>query len=155
MAGSLSLLVNGQSCAISAPAQTPLLWLLRDELACSSPKYGCGLEQCGACAVLIDDTPSPSCRVSVGAVAGRRITTHEGLAGDAVYEAVVEALARRNAGQCGYCLPGIVIALVALARRPARPGRQEVLDRLDEHLCRCGSQPRVLLAAQDVLEDPR
>lgn len=145
----IDLVVNGTPHALDADPDTPLLWVLRDDLGDPSPKYGCGLEQCGACEVLVEGVPRPSCRLPVSDVAGREVTTPAGLTD----EPIVQALLARNAGQCGYCLPGIVTTLVALARRGTPMSRAEIATALDEHLCRCGSQPRVLLAALDVLGD--
>ena len=146
-----ALRVNGATQTVSAPGQTPLLWVLRD-LGLVSVKYGCGAGQCGACTVLIDGTATTSCQVPLHDAADAAVTTHEGLAGDPAYERVTEALVGRNAGQCGYCLPGIALTLVSLARRRQPVGRDELLSRLDGHLCRCGSHPRILRAALEVLD---
>ena len=151
-AESTALRVNGTVHEVSAPGETPLLWVLRD-LGLVSVRYGCGAGQCGACTVLIDATATASCQVPLRASTDVAITTHEGLAGDPAYERVAEALVSRNAGQCGYCLSGITLTLVSLARRPEQVGRDELLSRLDGHLCRCGAHPRILRAALAVLGD--
>ena len=141
--------VNGSS--VSPPADDVLLWVLRGDLGLVGAKYGCGLDQCGACRVLIDGVPMASCQVTVGDVGERAVTTIEALVDTPEGRAVVDALLARNAGQCGYCLPGIAVTLIALARRQARLTRAEVAAALDPHLCRCGSQPRILDAAMDVV----
>jgi nicotinate dehydrogenase subunit A len=150
------LVVNGRRVEIGDPPTTPLLWALRD-LGCFSVKYGCGLEQCGACRVLIERVPSAACRVDVGDVGDRHVETLEALAAEPAGQRVVYALLERTAAQCGYCLPGIVVTLTHLARQQA-PGaspltRADLVRALDPHLCRCGSQPRIIAAALDVLGD--
>lgn len=141
------LRVNGDECVLTTHPGAALLWALRDELGCSSAKYGCGVEQCGACRVLIDGAPASSCAVTVGQAAGRAVTTLEGLVRDARATRVVDALIGLDAGQCGYCLPGIVTTLVALQERPVAPSRADLLQALDVHLCRCGTQTRIIAAA--------
>lgn len=149
---SSALRVNGTVHEVSAQAETPLLWILRD-LGLASVRYGCGLGQCGACTVLIDGMATAACQVPLRAATDVAITTHEGLAGDPAYERVVEALVSWNAGQCGYCLSGITLTLVSLVRRPQQVGRDELVSRLDGHLCRCGAHPRILRAALEALGD--
>lgn len=145
-----TLTVNGEERHLASDRQTPLLWVLRDELGCSSPKYGCGLEQCGSCRVLLDGVPAASCRITLGEVDGSAVTTLEELARQPEGEAVIQALVAVNAGQCAYCIPGIAVTLTALVRRPP-PDWAGVLRALDDHLCRCGSQPRILRVARDLL----
>ena len=144
------LIVNGEERQASSDARMPLLWVLRDEFGCSSPKYGCGLEQCGACRVLLEGVPTASCRITLGDVDGRSVSTLEGLRQQPAGRRVVETLIGANVGQCAYCIPGIAVTLTGLAeRRPATWA--EVLRALDDHLCRCGSQPRILKAARLLL----
>jgi nicotinate dehydrogenase subunit A len=144
--------VNGE--AVAAPGDDVLLWVLRGDLGLVAAKYGCGLDQCGACRVLVDGRPMASCQLRVDDVGERPVETLESLVVTAEGRAVVDALLARNAGQCGYCLPGIAVTLIALVRgggvRRALT-RAEVAAALDPHLCRCGSQPRILDAAMDVL----
>lgn len=147
----IHLTVNGASEEVDAPADSVLLWVLRDSFGCSSAKYGCGLEQCGACRVLVDGVPAASCQVTVGDVADRPVTTLEGLRDTVEGRRVVDSLLARNAGQCAYCLPGIAVTLIELARRQAAVDRATLLRALDDHLCRCGSQPRIIRAAIDAL----
>jgi aerobic-type carbon monoxide dehydrogenase small subunit (CoxS/CutS family) len=146
--------VNGVEHDLAVAPELPLLWALRDEVGLSSPKYGCGLEQCGACFVLVDCQPAASCRLPCGDVAGRPVHTLEALLEEPEGREVLDALVAANAAQCGYCLPGIAVTLIWLARR--RPlDWSEVVRGLDDHLCRCGSHPRILRVAARLFEkDP-
>lgn len=138
------LIVNGEARAVTAHPDTPLLWVLRD-LDDYSAKFGCGLGQCGACRVLVDGLCRFSCHVPVGELGDADVRDDPAaIAGQGV-------LMAHNAGQCGYCLPGIVVTLVNLARRGERLSEDDIRLALDDHLCRCGSQPRILRAAFDVL----
>jgi aerobic-type carbon monoxide dehydrogenase small subunit (CoxS/CutS family) len=146
------LRVNGQERELTTHSRAALLWALRDELGCSSVKYGCGVEQCGACRILIDGVPASACAVTVGAAAGRDVTTLEGLVRDERASRVVDAMIALDAGQCGYCLPGIVTTLVALGGRSVTaPSHRDVVRALDAHLCRCGAQTRIVAAARAAL----
>ena len=140
--------VNGAEHDLETHPRAALLWALRDEVGCSSVKYGCGAGQCGACRVLVDGTPESSCLITIAEAVGRDVRTLEGYVADGTAGPVVDALLAIDAGQCGYCLPGIVTTLVGLQQRAA-PGltRDELLRALDEHLCRCGSHTRILAAA--------
>jgi aerobic-type carbon monoxide dehydrogenase small subunit (CoxS/CutS family) len=140
--------------ALTTEPATPLLWALRDELGLVGAKFGCGLEQCGACRVLVDGAPRATCQLPTGDVEGRTVTTIEALASQPSGRRVIEAMLARNAGQCGYCLPGIAVTLTALVERGRPMTRAEIARELDPHLCRCGSQPRIIAAALDVLGEP-
>lgn len=121
---------------------TPLIYVLHDAgLRDMTPKLGCGREQCGSCRVLVDSAPEYACTLAAGAVDGRHVETSAGLD-----TAVRRALLDANATQCGYCLPGIVVAAEALFRRVPNPTREAIAAALDPQLCRCGSHPRVLRA---------
>ena len=125
---------------------TPLLYVLRGPaVGDMTPKHGCGREQCGACRVLVDGKPAYACTVPAGEVEGRRVETAAGLD-----TPVRRALVESNATQCGYCLPGIIVAAEALFRTNRRPSRDEIVAALDSQLCRCGSHPRVLRALIDL-----
>lgn len=146
----VELRVNGGTRAVDVPERTPLLWALRDQLGLLAAKYGCGLEQCGACTVLVGGVAQPSCRVPVADVAGQEITTLEALREQPEGRQVVDALVEANAAQCGYCLPGIAVTLTWLVRRSPVPW-DEAVRALDDHLCRCGSYPRILRVARRLL----
>ena len=136
--------VNGKAVQSAAGATTPLLDVLRNELDLKGSRYGCGLEQCGACMVLVDGAIAYACTRDVASVAGRRITTADGLADHPIYA----ALLAEQAGQCGYCLSGIMIAAKALLDANPRPSRTEIAAALDGNLCRCGTHTRILKAVE-------
>ena len=139
----ISFQLNGQVARFAdGQGDTPLIYVLRDDgLREMTPKFGCGLEQCGACRVLVDGSPEYACTLLAGAVANRHVETSAGMDG-AVRHALIDA----NATQCGYCLPGIIVAAEALFRVDPHPTRARIAEALDAQLCRCGSQPRVLRA---------
>lgn len=144
----LNLRINGEDRNIISDPETPLVYVLRDELKLKGTKLGCGLEQCGACAVLVDGKTELSCVSAAATFAGREIVTVEGVseleAGRRVQAAFVEV----NAAQCGYCTAGLVVAVAGLVSGNADLDRAAVKVSLDKHLCRCGSHPRVLRAAE-------
>lgn len=147
----VELNVNGTDHQVTADPATPLLFVLRNHLGLTGAKLGCGQEQCGACAVLVDGVSTLCCSSPVGEFAGRRIVTVEGLSEDGG-NAVQRAFADLAASQCGYCTPGLVIAATALLQRLPKPGRDEIREALTPHLCRCGSHPRVLRAIDRLVE---
>jgi nicotinate dehydrogenase subunit A len=137
---SVELRVNGQTVRVAVDATTLLLDVLRNELGLRGSRYGCGLEQCGSCMVLIDGEPSYSCAREVGSVAGRSITTIEGLGTPEAPHVLQRGFLQEQAGQCGYCLSGTIISAAALLARVPRPSRAQIVAALDKHLCRCGTQ---------------
>jgi aerobic-type carbon monoxide dehydrogenase small subunit (CoxS/CutS family) len=140
--------VNGNSVAIDSDGSAPLLSVLRDRLGLRGSKFGCGTEQCGACMVLIDGKPEHACAREVGTLAGHSITTVEGLGRDGELHPLQQAFLDEQAGQCGYCLAGILISAAALLERNPSPGRDDIIAALDPHLCRCGIHNRVVRAVQ-------
>ncbi len=145
---SLSLRINGQAREISSDPETPLLFVLRNELKLMGAKLGCGLEQCGACAVLVDGEPTLTCSAPTATFEGKEIVTVEGLSEDAVGRRVQDAFVQVNAAQCGYCTAGLVVAVTGLVARGAPEDPSAVKEALAPHLCRCGSHPRVLEAVE-------
>ncbi|WP_082478598.1 MULTISPECIES: (2Fe-2S)-binding protein [unclassified Rhizobium] len=145
---SVSLTVNDAVRRVDAKPETPLLYILRNDLALNGPKYGCGLGECGACAVLVDNRPVRSCTVPLGAVGTRRVTTLEGLAVDGVPHPVQRAFIEEAAAQCGYCLNGMIIAIVGLLARNSDPSENDIREALRHHLCRCGTHMEILAAAR-------
>jgi len=141
----LALEVNGKRCDVAASGDTPLLYVLRNDLGLKSPRFGCGTEQCGACVVLVEGKPVYSCTTPVDAVRGKRVTTVEGLGAEAPHP-LQEALIAEQAAQCGYCLSGIMLRAVALLESRREPSEAEVRAALDPHLCRCGSHNRIVRA---------
>ena len=148
MSGTIDLVVNGRAVSVEADGSTPLLSVLRDELALRGTKFGCGTEQCGCCMVLIDGKPQHSCTREIATVAGRAVTTIEGLSANGSLHPLQHALLEEQAGQCGYCLPGIVISATALLDTNPTPSRADIIEALDPHLCRCGIHNRVIRAVQ-------
>lgn len=144
----IDLVINGRPVRLEVDSTKPLLAVLRDDLGLRGSRFGCGLEQCGACMVLIDGEPEFSCAREIGTVAGRSITTVEGLSVNGKLHPLQEAFLREQAGQCGYCLSGILISAAALLARNPRPSRAEVANALDRHLCRCGMHNRIIRAVQ-------
>jgi nicotinate dehydrogenase subunit A len=144
----IDLTVNGQAHSVNVADTTPLLDVLRNQLDLKGSRYGCGLEQCGSCMVLVDGTPVHACSREVGTVAGKSITTIEGLGTIAQPHPLQLAFLDEQAGQCGYCLSGIIIEAKALLDHNPSPSRAEIAAALDTHLCRCGAQPRILRAVE-------
>jgi aerobic-type carbon monoxide dehydrogenase small subunit (CoxS/CutS family) len=142
--------VNGRPCRVETDGSTPLLSVLRDHLDLRGTKFGCGTEQCGACMVLIDGRPEYSCTREVSTVAGRSVTTVEGLGANGALHPLQQAFLDEQAGQCGYCLSGILVSAAALLSSNAKPTRAEIVSALDPHLCRCGIHNRVIRAVQRV-----
>jgi nicotinate dehydrogenase subunit A len=146
MSGGYDLIVNGASVHVETDGTKPLLSVLRDELALRGSRFGCGTEQCGACMVLIDGEPEYSCAREIQSLAGKTVTTVEGLSTNGKLHPLQQAFLDEQAGQCGYCLSGILISAAALLGRNPRPSRGEIAVALDRHLCRCGMHNRVLRA---------
>jgi nicotinate dehydrogenase subunit A len=145
---SVDLTVNGRAVRVVADAATPLLDVLRNELGMKGSRYGCGLEQCGTCMVLIDGEASYSCAREISSVAGRSVTTIEGLGTQEAPHVLQRAFLEEQAGQCGYCLSGIIISAAALLARNPAPTRADIVAALDKHLCRCGTHTRIIAAVQ-------
>lgn len=145
---SIEIAVNGQSHRVEAAPDTPLLYILRNDLHLNSVRFGCGISRCGACAVLIDGTPARSCAVPVGDVAGREVITLEGLGGPDNLHPLQQAFLDEQAGQCGYCLSGMIIEAAYLLERNRQPTEAEIRTALDGTLCRCGAHVRIVRAVQ-------
>ncbi|HEX9012468.1 MAG TPA: (2Fe-2S)-binding protein [Anaerolineaceae bacterium] len=147
-AENLVITVNGRSHSVRSAPDTPLLYVLRGELGLHGPQFGCGLEQCGACRVLIGAEAKPSCKISVSEVGSAAVTTLEGLGEDGALHPVQRAFIEENAAECGYCLNGMIITTAALLLQNPHPSDQKVRAALDGNLCRCGSHLRILRAVQ-------
>ena len=142
----INLKVNGQTRRTNAKPDTPLLYVLRNDLALNGAKFGCGLSQCGACTVLHNGKPVRSCETPIGAIGTGEITTIEGLGTIDKLHPLQKAFIHEQAAQCGYCTSGILISAAALLRSIPRPTEAEVRAALDRNLCRCGSHNRVVRA---------
>ncbi|MFI4982905.1 MAG: (2Fe-2S)-binding protein [Nevskiales bacterium] len=139
----MQLKVNGKALSVEADPDTPLLWVLREELGLTGTKFGCGVAACGACSVHLDGSVMRSCSVPVGEAAGREVTTIEGLkAADGTLHPVQQAWIDVQVPQCGYCQSGQIMAAVALIREKGSPSEADV-DAAMTNLCRCGTYPRI------------
>ncbi|WP_240791290.1 (2Fe-2S)-binding protein [Roseomonas sp. AR75] len=144
--------LNGAPVAPEIEPDAPLLAALRGPLGLSGPRFGCGTEQCGACVVLLDGAPAFACTLPVSAAAGRQVETVEGLGTPEAPHPLQAAFLDLQAGQCGYCLSGILMAAAALLRRVAQPSDAEITAALAPHLCRCGSHNRIIRAVRRAAE---
>jgi len=158
MASKLKIRVNERAYEVSAAADTPLLYVLSNELELQGPRFGCGLAQCGSCSVLVDGAEIRSCVTPVSAVAGKSVTTLEGLphwyakqkklAKAPALHPVQQAIIDEQAVQCGYCFNGIIVQAAELLAKTPQPTEAEIRTAMNGHLCRCGSYPRVIKAIQ-------
>ncbi|MCC2674167.1 MAG: (2Fe-2S)-binding protein [Ramlibacter sp.] len=142
---SLGLRVNGQERTVDAPGHAPLLDLLRNACGLKGTRFGCGTGACGACHVLVDGASVPACDTPAWAVQGKSVVTVEGLAGKGAPH-LQQAFIEEQAGQCGYCLSGILVSATALLERTPKPTEAQVREALDRHLCRCGAHNRIVRA---------
>lgn len=145
---STTIIVNGTRHEITAAPETPLLYVLRNDLGLTGPKFGCGLGQCGACMVHIDGTAVRSCTTPLSAAARGPITTIEGLGSLEKPHPVQQAFIDEQAAQCGYCINGIVMATAALIARNKQPTRTQIRSSLNGNLCRCGTHMRIMRAVE-------
>lgn len=158
MPNDLTFTVNGEKRTVSSAPDTPLLYVLTDELALQGPRFGCGLGQCGSCSVLVNGVEARSCQTRVSAVAGKSVTTLEGLpawyaaqkklATPPALHPVQQALLDEQALQCGYCFNGMIIKASELLAKTPQPTDRQIVTAMNGHLCRCGTYPRVLKAIQ-------
>jgi isoquinoline 1-oxidoreductase alpha subunit len=147
----MKLNVNGSEREVDAPADMPLLWVLRDLMGLTGTKFGCGIAQCGACTVHIDGAPLRACITPVSAVAGRKITTIEGLSSDGQHP-VQQAWAELDVVQCGYCQSGQIMSAVALLAVIPKPTDTDIDQALSGNICRCGTYPRIRAAVHRAAE---
>lgn len=144
----LTLQVNGQSRQTNSDPATPLLYVLRNDFALNGAKFGCGLGQCGACTVMVDGKAVYSCLVPIGAVAGRPITTVEGLGTAEKPGPMQKAFMEEQAAQCGYCIPGMMMRAQALLQQNPAASEEDIRAHMQPNLCRCGTHMRILRAVQ-------
>ena len=145
---SISIEVNGRVRAVDADGETPLLYALRNDLKLKGARFGCGLGVCGACTVVIEGKAVQSCDISLAAVAGKRITTIEGIGSADRLHALQAAFLEEQAAQCGYCTSGIIMTAYALLAANAHPTEAEICAALDGNICRCGTHARILRAVK-------
>lgn len=142
------LTVNGTTHEVDVGRRVQVLYVLRDLLDRKGTKYGCGVGFCGACTVLLDGDPVRACQLQVGQAEGRNITTIEGLSEDGEPDEVQKAFIEENAAQCGYCIPGMVMAAKGLLDKNPDPDRSAIAEALNDHLCRCGTHQRIMNAVE-------
>jgi isoquinoline 1-oxidoreductase alpha subunit len=143
--------VNGRSYNVASPPDTPLLWVLRDELGLTGTKYGCGIAQCGACTVLADGNPIRSCQMPVSALGAAKITTIEGLGGNSPLQ---QAWVKLDVPQCGYCQSGQIMSATALLQQNSKPDDAAITAAMDGNICRCGAYQRIRAAIKDAAGMP-
>ncbi len=148
MAEGLTITVNGKRHAVQAAPDTPLLYVLRNELGLNGPQFGCGLEQCGSCMVLLGSRAVQSCKLPVSDATGGDITTLEGLMTDGELHPVQKAFLQEQSGQCGFCINGMMIATAALLWKNPHPTDAQIREALAGNLCRCGTHLRILRAVK-------
>jgi isoquinoline 1-oxidoreductase alpha subunit len=144
----IQLDINGQTYAVESEPDTPLLWVLRDELHLTGTKYGCGIAACGACTVHLNGVPSRACQLPISGLAGMKITTIEGLNGEHPIQA---AWIRLDVPQCGYCQSGQIMSAVALVKDKPRPTDADIDAAMSGNICRCGCYPRIRAAIKDAV----
>ncbi len=150
MKQAIEFTLNGKPARIETEPDRPLLWVLRGDLALTGTKYGCGEGFCGACTVLVNGQAARACLYSIKDVAGKNLTTIEGLAADKELHPVQQAFVDHDALQCGYCTPGMIMAAVDLLNRNPAASDADIIDGLDNNLCRCGAHKRILEAVRSV-----
>lgn len=146
--------LNGRAQQVEADADSPLLYVLRDQLELHGPKFGCGLGQCGACTVHIDGQAVRSCVTPVSAVGAKKVTTLEGLGSSRQPSALQQAFIDEQAAQCGYCINGMIMQAADLLQRTPRPTEQQIREGLAMNLCRCGTHQRIVRAVQRASGQP-
>lgn len=146
VARGIELRLNGRACILNVEENTPLLYVLRNELGLKGTRFGCGAGQCGSCHVLVDGVSVPACDTPVGAAQGKSVMTVEGLAQGNALHPLQQAFIDEQAAQCGYCLSGILVSAAAFLQRHPEPDEAAVRQALDGHLCRCGSHNRMVRA---------
>jgi isoquinoline 1-oxidoreductase alpha subunit len=142
----ISLNINGKSVRVQAEPETPLLWVLRDELHMSGTKFGCGVALCGACTIHIDGQPTRACVMPVSSAVGKKITTIEAIGATPVGKRVAEAWTEIDVPQCGYCQSGQIMAATALLREIPKPTDKDIDQAMSGNICRCGTYPRIRAA---------
>ena len=152
MIETINFILNGEPTSLTVDEDRMLLWVLRTDLNLTGTKYGCGEGYCGACIVIVDNEAVRSCQFPVKYVDGKEVITIEGLAKDERLHPLQEAFIEHDALQCGFCTPGMILNAYSLLLRNPHPTRQEIIESMDDNLCRCGSHTRIILAVQTVAE---
>ncbi len=142
-----SFTINGKPVQMAAPADVPLLWIVREQLGLTGTKYGCGIAQCGACTVHVDGDATRSCQTSLGDVEGKQVTTIEGLSPDGNHP-LQRAWVAEQVPQCGFCQSGQIMQAATLLKTTPKPTREQIVQAMDGNLCRCGTYPRIVRAIE-------
>jgi len=143
----VSFTVNGSSASVDMPSDTPLLWALRDHLGLTGTKFGCGIAQCGACTVHVNGTPTRSCITPLSSVAGKKVTTIEGLSANGDHP-LQKAWVEEQTPQCGYCQSGQIMTAAALLAKNKKPTREQIVAHMKGNICRCGTYNKIIAAIQ-------
>lgn len=145
--------LNGRPVSLEVEPERMLLWVLRDEVGLTGTKYGCGEGICGACTVLVDGEPVRSCQYSMKDVRSRKVMTIEGLAAEGKLHPIQEAFVRHNVMQCGFCTSGMILTAHGLLRKNPKPSREEIIQGLEDNLCRCGTYMRIIQAIETAAQE--
>jgi carbon-monoxide dehydrogenase small subunit len=155
MRQTVSFTLNGKPTRLTVDGERKLLWVLRSDLGLTGTKFGCGASLCGACTVLVDNEAVRSCQLPVRDVAGKRVTTIEGLAQNGKLHPLQQAFASHNAAQCGFCTPGMILTAHALLRKNPSPTDRQIVEHMDQNLCRCGTHVRILAAIRSAAKQAK
>jgi len=147
--------LNGKPVKLETETDQSLLWFLRGDMELTGTKYGCGVGICGACTVLVDGTAQRACMLSVQSIANKKLTTIEGLAEGDKLHPIQQAFVEHDALQCGYCTPGMILSAVSLLAENPQASEADIIDGLDDNLCRCGAHKRIVKAVRSVALDPK
>jgi len=155
MTKTIRFMLNGRSASVEAEDGRMFLWVLRTELGLTGTKFGCGESLCGSCTVLVDGAAERSCQLPMTEVAGKKIVTIEGLAKNSKLHPVQAAFVEHDALQCGFCTPGMILSAYDLLLANPNPSRQEILDHMEDNLCRCGAHLRIVRAIESAAAEIR
>jgi aerobic-type carbon monoxide dehydrogenase small subunit (CoxS/CutS family) len=153
MKETIGFALNGKAVSLEVDPSRALLWVLRYNLGLTGPKYGCGEGLCGACTVLVDREPVRSCLLEVKAVAGKKVTTIEGLAKNGELHPLQKAFVEQDALQCGYCTPGMIMNAYSLLLNTPQPSRSQIIEYMEGNLCRCGAHRRIVQAIETAAKE--
>jgi len=144
----ISFTLNGKSVSLTTDSQRTLLWVLRTDLGLTGTKYGCGKAMCGACTVIVNDRVARSCTLPISSIKGKNVLTIEGLAKNGKLHPIQEAFVKHDALQCGFCTPGMILNAYSLLLRNPEPTREEIIEGMEDNLCRCGAHVRIIRAIE-------
>ena len=149
----ISFTLNGESVSVTTDGQRMLLWVLRTDLGLTGTKYGCGKAMCGACTVIVNDRAVQSCMTTIRSVRGKNVITIEGLAKNDKLHPIQQAFVKHDALQCGFCTPGMILNAYSLLLRNPEPTREEIIEGMENNLCRCGAHTRIIQAIETAAQE--